>query len=32
MVGQVVRQLARDGYIAVGGSRFQILKPLPHRR
>lgn len=32
MVGQVLRQLARDGYLVAGGGRFEILKSLPRRR
>lgn len=32
MVGQVLRHLARDGYLAAGGGRFEILKSLPRRR
>ena len=31
MVGHVLRDLARDGYIAASGSRFTILKDLPRR-
>jgi CRP/FNR family cyclic AMP-dependent transcriptional regulator len=32
MVGQVLRHLARDGYLATGEGRFEILKSLPRRR
>ena len=31
MVGQVLRHLARDGYLAACGGRFEILKSLPRR-
>jgi CRP/FNR family cyclic AMP-dependent transcriptional regulator len=31
MVGQVLRELARGGYIAASGGRFTILKELPRR-
>jgi CRP/FNR family transcriptional regulator, cyclic AMP receptor protein len=32
MVGQVLRDLARGGYVAASGGRFTILKALPRRR
>lgn len=32
MVGQVLRQLARDGYLAASDGRFEILRSLPSRR
>jgi CRP/FNR family cyclic AMP-dependent transcriptional regulator len=32
MVGQVLRDLVRGGYLASSGDRFTILKPLPRHR
>jgi hypothetical protein len=32
MVGQVLRELARGGYIVPGDGRFTILKEPPRRR
>ena len=32
MVGQVLRQLARDGYLAASNGRFEILRSMPRRR